>query len=108
MTVIDNVMLYIGLFVLSPSSIYLTTCSVIDMKVQYQRIKTKESVPTNIEGVTENRYHVSKQLLNQQAKLNENKVFARLGLILGLFMILIPLYMRFFEYLKDTVPTWLS
>lgn len=108
MTVIDNVMLYIGLFVLSPSSIYLTTCSVIDMKVQYQRIKTKESVPTNIEGVTENRYHVSKQLLNQQAKLNENKVFAQLAFALSLMLVAIPLYVRFFEYLKDTVPTWLS
>ncbi|WP_126495237.1 hypothetical protein [Staphylococcus argenteus] len=108
MTVIDNVLLYIGLFVLIPSSIYLTTCSVIDMKVQYQRIKTKKSIATDIVGVRENRYHVPKSLLKQQAKLNDNKVFAKLGLILGLFMILIPLYMRFFEYLKDTVPTWLS
>lgn len=108
MTIIESTMVYIGLFILIPSMMYLTTCSVINMKVQYQRIKTKESVPTNIEGVTENRYHVSKQLLNQQAKLNENKVFAQLAFALSLMLVAIPLYARFFEYLKDTVPTWLS
>ena len=101
-------MVYIGLFILIPSMMYLTTCSVINMKVQYQRIKTKQSVPTNIEGVRENRYHVSEQLLNQQAKLNDNKVFAQLGLILGLSMVLIPLYLIFFEYLQESVPKWLS
>lgn len=105
MNTLNTVLLLIGLFILTPSMIYLFIYHVVNATVSYQKYKTKTSVSTNIEGVREIKYNVPKNLLKSQESLIEYKVFANMGIAFGLLVIAIPLLYIWWEFLKDFLPT---
>lgn len=51
MNTLNTVLLLIGLFILTPSMMYLFIYHVVNATVSYQKYKTKTSVFTNIEDV---------------------------------------------------------
>lgn len=99
----NRVLLLIGLFILTPSMMYLFIYHVVNATVSYQKYKT--SVFTNIEGVKKIKYNVPQNLLKSQESLIEYKVFANMGVAFGLLVIAIPLLYIWWEFLKDFLPT---
>ena len=100
MNTLNTVLLLIGLFILTPSMMYLFIYHVVNAIVSYQT-----SVSTNIEGVKEIKYNVPQNLLKSQESLIEYKVFANMGVAFGLIVIAIPLLYIWWEFLKDFLPT---
>lgn len=105
MNTLNTVLLLIGLFILTPSMMYLFIYHVVNATVSYQKYKTKTSVFTNIEGVKKIKYNVPQNLLKSQESLIEYKAFAHMGVAFGLLVIAIPLLYIWFEFLKDFLPT---
>lgn len=105
MNTLNTVLLLIGLFILTPSMMYLFIYHVVNATVSYQKYKTKTSVFTNIEDVKKIKYHVPQNLLKSQESLIEYKAFAHMGVAFGLLVIAIPLLYIWLEFLKDFLPT---
>lgn len=105
MNTLNTVLLLIGLFILTPSMMYLFIYHVVNAIISYQKYKTKTSVFTNIEGVKKIKYNVPQNLLKSQESLIEYKVFAHMGVAFGLLVIAIPLLYILLEFLKDFLPT---
>lgn len=101
----NTVMLYIGLFILIPSLMYIAIYHMVNAAVLYQKSKTKTNIATNIEGVRENKYNVPQHLLKRQSKLKDNKIFAQLGFLMGSFMVAVPLLFMWWQFLKVFIPT---
>ena len=86
MNTLNTVLLLIGLFILTPSMMYLFIYNVVNATVSYQKYKTKTSVFTNIEGVKKIKYNVPQNLLKSQKILIEYKAFAHMGAAFGLLL----------------------
>lgn len=78
MNTLNTVLLLIGLFILTPSMMYLFIYHVVNATVSYQKYKTN---------------------------LIEYKAFAHMGVAFGLLVIAIPLLYIWLEFLKDFLPT---
>ena len=101
----NRVLLLIGLFILTPSMMYLFIYHVVNATVSYQKYKTKKRIATNVKGVREIKYNVPQNLLKTQESLIEYKAFAHMGAAFGLLVIAFPLLYIWFEFLIDFLPT---
>lgn len=103
MDILNKIILLTGLFIITPSLLYISIYYVTDAIVIWTKISNKHSISTNKEEIREVKYNVPKNLLRIQKKLNEYKVFAELGFALGLLFVVIHLLYMCLPFIKDYI-----
>lgn len=82
MSWLQIITLYIGVIIFA-SFMYFCVYGLVDVMVTNPKNKTKKLIPTNNSDEKEIVYNVSPRLKNLHKNLNNNKIFAKIGFIIG-------------------------
>lgn len=100
---INIILLSIGALVLAASLFYSLIYVIMDITVMCKKKKTKTTVTTNIDGVREVEYSLSPKMMQYHNKVKGNFVYAKLGLVFGLVLIVAPTMHLLFGNIFETL-----
>lgn len=89
MSIIENILLSIGVLVLAISTIYLILEYIIDIIIDSKKINGERIINTNTkdEKTYEIKHKISPKLMNFKKLLNKNSIYAKLGLFIGIGLV---------------------